>query len=105
MKKKLAIAIASIMLVVVTPHASAAEITFNPSVQWYDTDGTGTLRLWGVPEANGNALVANPDYGWPTEMAVALWQSTILKAQQMNLSVGVGYDPVTLDIWFVARPR
>lgn len=85
--------------------SQAAEVTFNPSTQWYDMDGNGTLRLWAVPEANGNALAANPDYDWPKPAAIAAWYATLLKAQQMGLSVGIGYDPATLDIWYVARPR
>ena len=87
--------------------AQSAEIIFNPSDQTrgYDMDGNSVLHLWGVPEANGNALVANPDYGWPTLSAIATWYATILKAQEMNLSVSVGYDPNTLDIWYVGKPR
>jgi hypothetical protein len=83
----------------------AAEITFNPSTQFYDLNSEGVLSLWGVPEANGNAIRANPDGGWPQESIVMGWYATILKAQQMNLNVPIGYDPVTFDIWYVARPR
>ncbi|MGB3073628.1 MAG: hypothetical protein WBB68_05205 [Candidatus Moraniibacteriota bacterium] len=87
--------------------AESAEVLFNPSAQsnGYDMDGNGVLHLWGVPEASGNALVANPDYGWPTVSAIAAWYATLLKAQEMNLSVSVGYDPTTLDIWYVGKPR
>lgn len=85
--------------------AYSAEVTYNPGTQFYDMNGSGVLSLWGVPEANGNALVANPDYGWPTEASVASWLTTLLKAQEMGLVVVVGYDPATLDIWYVARPR
>ncbi len=87
--------------------AESAEVLFNPSAQsnGYDMDGNGVLHLWGVPEASGNALVANPDYGWPTVSAIATWYATLLKAQEINLSVSVGYDPTTLDIWYVGKPR
>jgi hypothetical protein len=87
--------------------AESAEVLFNPGAQsnGYDMDGNGVLHLWGVPEASGNALVANPDYGWPTVSAIAAWYATLLKAQEMNLSVSVGYDPVTRDIWYIGKPR
>lgn len=105
MKLKLALAMAAVVSALVVQPAPAAEIIFTPSTQWYDIEGNGILRLWGVPEAGGNALVANPDYNWPKPTAIAAWYVTILKAQQMGLSVAVGYDPVTFDIWYVARPR
>ncbi len=44
----------------VTP-AYSAEVTYNPNTQFYDMNSNGVLSLWGVPEAGGNALVANPD--------------------------------------------
>ena len=85
--------------------ASAAEIIFDPGVQWYDMNGDGQLSLWGVPEAGGNPLKANPKDGWPTPVAVAAWYAALLKAQQMGKTVGVGYDPATFIIWYVGRPR
>lgn len=105
MKSKIAVIALALGILSAPLAAQSAEITFYPSTQWYNVDGNGTLQLWGVPEANGNALVANPDYGWPTTTAVAAWYAVLLKAQEMNLSVGVGYDPNTLDIWFIGRPR
>lgn len=103
--KKFVMTAVSAALLSVAPVALSAEASFNPSTQFYDTDGNGIIRLWGVPEASGQPLVANPDYGWPTEMAMALWYSTILKAHQMNQRVVVGYDPVNLEIWYIAKPR
>jgi hypothetical protein len=85
--------------------AFSAETSYNPNTQFYDMNGSGVLSLWGVPAANGNALVANPDYGWPTEASVASWLAMLIKAQEMGLVVMVGYDPNTLDIWYIARPR
>lgn len=108
MKSKLVIALAFSVGILAAPMAAqSAEITFNPNDQsrGYDMDGSGVLHLWGVPEANGNALAANPDYGWPTGSAIASWYTVLLKAQQMNLSVGVGYDPATFDIWYIGKPR
>lgn len=94
-------------LTVTSLAAQSAEITFNPGdpTRGYDMDGSDVLHLWGVPEANGQALVGNPDYNWPTVTSVHRRYSTILKAQEMGLSVGVGYDPVTFDIWYVGKPR
>ena len=105
MKKLVTLAAAAAVLLSVAVQVSAAEAPFIPGTQFYDTDGNGIVRLWGVPEANGQPLVANPDYGWPTETAIAMWYSTILKAHQMNMYVVVGYDPVNLEIWYVAKPR
>lgn len=105
MKLKLAVIIAVAFSGLVVQPAQAAEIIFNPGTQWYDMEGNGILRLWGVPEAGSNPLAANPDYNWPKPTAIAAWYVTLLKAQQMGLSVAVGYDPVTFDIWYVARPR
>lgn len=90
-------------LLVVSAHS--AEITYNPSTQFYDMNGNGVLSLWGVPEANGNALVANPDYGWPTEASVASWLAMLMKSQEMGLVVKVGYDPNTRDIWYIIKPH
>lgn len=104
MKNLLAV-ITTVLCLAVAAPVSAAEVSFDPSTQYYNMDGSSTLFLWGVPEANGNALVANPDYGWPTETSVAAWYATILKAQEMGLRVVIGYDPVNFEIWYVARPR
>lgn len=105
MKKALVILTILVVVFLMTIPAMAAEATFNPSTMWYDMNGEGILSLWGVPAANGNALRANPDYGWPTEFAIASWYTVILKAHEMGLSVVVGYDPVTYDIWYVAKPQ
>lgn len=98
------LAVVALALTLSTP-AAADEAEFTPSTQFYDIDSNGVLSLWGVPAANGNPLKANPDYGWPSEFAVAAWYTTILKAHEMNLYVVVGYDPVTFDIWYIAKPR
>lgn len=105
MKKSLIILVIFAIAILTTIPASALEAIFNPSTMFYDTNGEGVLTLWGVPEANGNGLKANPDYGWPTEFAIATWYSTILKAHEMGMVVVVAFDPVTYDIWYVAKPR
>lgn len=93
------------LLLFVTFPAQSAETVFNPNILYYDTTSEGVLELWGVPEANGQVIKANPDGGWPSENTVALWQAYLMKAQEMNMVVPVGYDPGTLDIWFIGRPR
>jgi hypothetical protein len=103
-KVKNTLMVATIVLLAMT-EAHSSEVIFNPNTQFYDMNSNGVLSLWGVPEANGNALVANPDFGWPTELAVASWYAALLKAQELGMSVGVGYDPNTLDIWYIAKPR
>lgn len=108
MKSKLVVALVLSVGILAAPAiAQSAEILFEPgnSGRGYDMDGNGILHLWGVPEANGNALVGNPDYGWPTTTAIASWYAVLLRAQQMSLSVSIGYDPTTLDIWYVGKPR
>lgn len=104
--KKIALLLSALVvsgLLVASAHS--AEITYNPSTQFYDMNGSGVLSLWGVPEANGNALVANPDYGWPTEVSVASWLVMLMKSQEMGLVVKVGYDPNTRDIWYIIKPH
>lgn len=84
--------------------AFSADIVFNPNAQGYNMLGDGTLQLWGVSQAGGSPLVANPDYGWPTTLAIADWKATLMRAQQMGMVVGVSYDPGTFDIWSIGRP-
>lgn len=103
MKKILQLCIFAAMFIASTAYA--ADATFDPNAQYYDTNSEGILSLWGVPATNGNALKGNPDGGWPTQSAIASWLALLLKAQELNMSVVVGYDPVTFDIWYVARPR
>lgn len=103
MKKLLQLCIFATMLI--ASNVYAAEATFDPNVQYYDVNAEGTLSLWGVPEAGGSALKGNPDNGWPAKSAIASWVSLIMQAQELNMSVVVGYDPATFDIWYIARPR
>lgn len=105
MKKIICAIVFMFIVTIASMSAIAAEATFNPNTQYYDMNSEGVLNLWGIPEANGNAVKANPDYGWPSEFVVAAWYATLLRAHQMNLSIVVGYDPVTYDIWYVAKPR
>ena len=106
MKKKLLMIMLLVMGFVMSfQSVQAAEVTFNPNVHFYDMNGNGTLSLWGVPAANGNAIKANPDNNYPTEASIASWLAMIMKAQELNLVVVIGYDPNTLDIWYIGRPR
>lgn len=101
------VAAVAISIAAVTSPANAAEATFDPNsaTQFYDINGNGVLSLWGVAAANGNPLRANPDYNYPTELSIASWVAMLLKAQQMNKVVVVGYDPATYEIWYIGRPR
>ncbi|MCK9379045.1 MAG: hypothetical protein M0P97_02780 [Candidatus Moranbacteria bacterium] len=39
--------------------ASADEACFDPNTQYFDVNGVSRLNLWGIPEANGNAVFAD----------------------------------------------
>ncbi len=101
--------IASILLssalATVSPTAFSAEAEFNPNTQFYDMNGLSKLSLWGVPAANGQALWADSKESWHTEFSVATWVAMLLKAQQLNMKVVVGYDPTNFQIWYIAKPR
>lgn len=101
MKRTLLLSLATLAPTV----SSAAEATFNPNVQFYDMNGSSRLSLWGIPEANGQPVWADAKESWQTELSVATWISMLLKAQQLNMSVVVGYDPANFQIWYVAKPR
>jgi len=105
MKTRLLLVVLAVSILMIPATALSAESNFNPNTQYYDMSSEGVLNLWGIPEANGNAVKANPDYGWPSEFTVAAWYATILKAHEMNLYVVVGYDPVAYDIWYIAKLR
>lgn len=104
MKKSFLLAVVLIILVLSTSVFSA-EITFDPNTQNYDFSSEGVLNMWDVPEASGNSIRANPDFGWPSEVVIATWFAMVLKAHELNLDVVVGYDPSSFDIWYVAKPR
>jgi hypothetical protein len=107
MRKILASVVAAALTIatLVSP-ASAAEAVFDPASTTlsYDVNDTGILKVWGVPAASGNPLVANPDYGYPAEIAIATWVALLLKAQELGKVVKIGYDPTTLEIWYVSKP-
>ncbi|MCK9379043.1 MAG: hypothetical protein M0P97_02770 [Candidatus Moranbacteria bacterium] len=46
-----------------------------------------------------------PRLSWQTELSVAMWYATILKAQENDMMVVVGYDPASYELWYVAKPR
>ena len=61
MKKILLVVLLVSVVMVVPIVAMSAEATFNPNTMFYDFNSEGTFTLWGVPEANGNGIKANPD--------------------------------------------
>jgi hypothetical protein len=85
--------------------AYSIEACFDPGTQFYDFNGESKLSIWGVAEASGNGLTADAQNSWHSELSVAMWYATILKAQEMGLQVVVAFDPVTYEIWYIARPR
>jgi len=63
-------------------------------------DGHSVLKVWGVPGvASTVAITANPDYDWPTEMAIATWRDAILTAKKNGTCLTIYYDPVTFELW------
>lgn len=103
--KRFSLLIATLLVAAVSTPLSAAEATFDPNTQFYDVNGVSKLSLWGVPEAGGQALWADAKESWQTELSVATWVAMLLKAQQMNMRVAVGYDPGNYQLWYIAKPR
>ncbi len=83
--------------------SQGADICFDPAIQGDDMNGESKLSLWGVTGA-ANALTADAKVSWHTEFSVASWYALLLKAQEMGKQVGVGYDPVSLEIWYIGHP-
>ena len=85
--------------------AYSTEACFDPDTQFYDMNGSSKLTLYGIAEASGNGVYVDPVNSWQTEFSVAMWYATILKAHDMGLQVVVAFDPVTYEMWYVAKPR
>jgi len=105
MKKAIVAVLLSVLMLFSVAPVQSAEVCYDPNIQFYDINGVSKLSLWGVPEANGQSLWADAKDSWHSELSVALWYGTLLKAQEFGLQVVIGYDPDTLAIWYVARPR
>lgn len=59
--------------------------------------GDGVLEIWGVPEANGKAFKANPDYDWPTVEAIAEWSTSLKNARTWNYQSQVREEERSAD--------
>jgi len=105
MKKCIFAILVSLFLLVPVAPAQSAEVCYDPGVYFYNMNGVSRLSLWSVPEVNGAEIWADSKESWHTELSVSAWYMTLLKAQEMGLQVVIGYDPDTLAIWYVARPR
>ena len=84
--------------------AFADEACFDPSAQHYDVTGSSKINLWEIPAASGNAVWADSEQSWHTELSVTMWYATILRAQEMSMVVVVGYDPSTYGLWYIGKP-
>jgi hypothetical protein len=82
---------------------SATEVTIDPNVSWYDTNEASVLKIW-TTGTNCEPLKADPQSG-PSKGQVLFWTAQLTKAQELNKSVGVGYEPSTCKIMFVGRMR
>lgn len=82
---------------------NAAEVTIDPNVSWYDTNEASVLKIW-TTGTNCEPLRADPANG-PSKDQVLFWAAQLVKAQELNKSVGVGYDPNLCKITFVGRMR
>ncbi|EKE11234.1 MAG: hypothetical protein ACD_15C00114G0013 [uncultured bacterium] len=103
MKTKKAVLAAAFLGAIFLPAASqAVTVCFNPTTQGYDMNGESKLSLWGVT-AMPNGLTADAKNSWQTELSVASWYANLLKAQDKGKQVGVAYDPVTGDIWYIGH--
>ncbi len=82
-----------------------AESTFCPTAfTKIGMDGHSVMEVWGVPGvASTTAIIANPDYDWPTEMAIAAWRDAILTAKKNGTCVTVYYDPVKFELWSISE--
>ncbi|HBO16488.1 MAG: hypothetical protein UR69_C0003G0100 [Candidatus Moranbacteria bacterium GW2011_GWE2_35_2-] len=105
MKKNIVALLVSIFVCAFGLSANADEACFDPNAQYFDVNGVSRLNLWGIPEANDNAVFADARQSWHTELSVAMWYATILKAQENDMVVVVGYDPASYELWYVAKPR
>lgn len=101
MKKRVVLSIAGMALAVI---ANAAEVTVDPNVSGVDTTETGVLNIWNTA-TNCNPLKADPASGTPSKSMVLHWENKLFKAQELNRSVGVGYDPNLCKITFVGGLR
>lgn len=84
--------------------AHATEVTIDPNVSWYDTKASGELSIW-TTGTNCEPLKASPQSGNIQAGQVRFWAAQLLKAQGLNKSVGVGYDPSTCAITYMGRMR
>lgn len=101
--------ILSVVLSALTFSALGADKAFCPQT-WnkINVDGDSTMFVWGVPGLNGKALVANPDYGWPTEASVFTWRQTLLNARTVGGCVTIYYDSTMneqggYDLWSITE--
>lgn len=85
--------------------AIAGETEYCPSAYTkIGMNGHGVLEVWGAPGVpSTQALVANPDGGWPTEMAVAVWRDAIKTVKEKGVCLRIYYDPNTFDIWSITE--
>jgi len=81
--------------------ANAAEVIVDPGVVWYDTNAASVLSIWGT-NTGCNPLRADPANG--SRDQVLAWLFQLIKAQDIGLSVGVGYD-ASCNIIYIARMR
>jgi len=103
-KVSIAVCCAVFSLLAALP-AYSTEACFDPSTQFYDMNGESKFTLWGISEANGNGVYADAQNSWHSELSVASWYATILKAHEMGLQVVVAFDPATYELWYIAKIR
>lgn len=79
----------------------ASEVTINPNVAWYDTNAASVLSIWST--GTGCEPLKADSINSSTEQ-VLFWTAQLIKAQELGLSVGVGYD-ASCNIIYIARMR
>jgi|GEM_PF-5949919 len=91
MKMMTKLALASALAIATVP-ALAAELTFCPE-SWNKVNITGdsVLEIWGA--GLSGPLIANPDYGWPTEASVYAWYNIVIDARADGTCISIYHDP------------
>lgn len=102
-------AIAVLFLFVLAFPAFAADTEFCPK-SWdkINMNGDFVLEVWGVSVLGGKAMVANPDYGWPKESAIASWWTALRIARKNGQCVTLYYSETpnadgNYDLWTVSE--
>ncbi|QQS15649.1 MAG: hypothetical protein IPK84_04790 [Candidatus Moraniibacteriota bacterium] len=98
MKVKKAIQTALLFVGILSKPAWSADMVYCPDANCkINMDGHTIMRVWGVSGLANHALIANPDYDWPTESAIISWRDALLSARENGTCVKLYYDSASQD--------